>query len=64
MIKQLRKIDGSVDLTKNQQKEVNGGGLTLYISSCSPVYNGAPCKTDDGHDGTCSGFVCSPNCVH
>ncbi len=63
MIKQLKQIDGTVNLSKNQQKSVNGG-LTLYASSCSPALNGAPCHAEGGYDGTCSGFVCSPNCVH
>lgn len=63
MIKQLKQIDGFVNLSKNQQKAVNGG-LTLYVSNCSPAYNGAPCHAESGYDDTCSGFVCSSNCVH
>lgn len=63
MIKQLKQIDGTISLSKNQQKAVNGG-LDLYVSSCSPAVQGALCHAEGGYDGRCVGFVCSPNCVH
>ncbi|MGB3468561.1 MAG: hypothetical protein WBA74_24975 [Cyclobacteriaceae bacterium] len=63
MIKQLSKIEGSRSLSKNQQKNVNGG-LRLYVDQCSPAMNGALCHAEGGYDGTCLGFTCSPNCIH
>ncbi|MEL6557660.1 MAG: hypothetical protein AAFQ94_05705 [Bacteroidota bacterium] len=63
MIKQLKQINGTIDLSKSQQKAVNGG-LNLYVSDCSPAVAGALCHAEGGYDGRCVGFVCSPNCVH
>ena len=61
MLKNLKTIEGSKELTKNSQKNITGG-LTAYVSSCHPVYEGAPCLTGFPHcpTGFCAGYVCSP----
>ncbi len=64
MLKNLSKIQGSKDLTKQAQKSISGGfGPTPYVSHCGPGSDGLACLTGLPHcpTGRCATGVCSPD---
>lgn len=56
MLKNLRKISGSVKLSKTGQKSINGGKIVFI---CQPHTEGWQCAdTPSGNLGICMGGVC------
>lgn len=60
MIKQILKIQGSEELNKNTQKDINGGG-GVYLLCPYYATNGEPCIIPQtGQIGQCNSYgICS-----
>lgn len=69
MLKNLESITGSSEISKNNQKALNGGltpggsGPQCYYYNSGYNNNGAVCDAD-GYPGRCATGVCSPDCPH
>ncbi len=64
MLKKLSKIQGSKELDKRTQKDIQGGwGPVEYVNHCGPGSDGLACLTGLPHcpTGHCATGVCSPD---